>query len=162
MVFRFFRFSRWYGNYQFSIINYQCRRHRERLASGRATARAGIKEPRERSGNAEGIASGSSAVSGAGADFKEPRERSGNYQLSIINFQFSIINYQLSIINYQFFCPIIITNSPFGVCSLKWASASLSVPRTVCSCTLLISRQTATCLSGPITSANCSSVLTTR
>ena len=28
--------------------------------------------------NAEGIASGSSAVGGAGADFKEPRERSGN------------------------------------------------------------------------------------
>ena len=30
--------------------------------------------------NAEGIASGSSAVGGAGADFKEPRERSGNGQ----------------------------------------------------------------------------------
>ena len=29
-------------------------------------------------GNGKGIASGSSAVSGAGADFKEPRERSGN------------------------------------------------------------------------------------
>ncbi len=37
--------------------------------------------------NAEGIASGSSAVGGAGADFKEPRERSGNYQLSTINSQ---------------------------------------------------------------------------
>ena len=35
--------------------------------------------------NAEGIASGSSAVGGAGADFKEPRERSGNGQRSIIN-----------------------------------------------------------------------------
>ncbi|MBR3733619.1 MAG: 3-phosphoshikimate 1-carboxyvinyltransferase [Bacteroidaceae bacterium] len=35
--------------------------------------------------NAEGIASGSSAVGGAGADFKEPRERSGNGQCSIIN-----------------------------------------------------------------------------
>ena len=34
---------------------------------------------------AEGIASGSSAVGGAGADFKEPRERSGNGQWSIIN-----------------------------------------------------------------------------
>ena len=30
--------------------------------------------------NAEGIASGSTAVSGAGADFKDPRERSGNGQ----------------------------------------------------------------------------------
>jgi 3-phosphoshikimate 1-carboxyvinyltransferase len=35
--------------------------------------------------NAEGIASGSSAVGGAGADFKEPRERSGNGQWSITN-----------------------------------------------------------------------------
>ena len=35
--------------------------------------------------NAEGIASGSSAVGGAGADFKEPRERSGNAQCSITN-----------------------------------------------------------------------------
>ena len=35
--------------------------------------------------NAEGIASGSSAVGGAGADFKEPRERSGNGQCSITN-----------------------------------------------------------------------------
>ena len=35
--------------------------------------------------NAEGIASGSSAVGGAGADFKEPRERSGNGHCSIIN-----------------------------------------------------------------------------
>ncbi|MDO4950801.1 MAG: 3-phosphoshikimate 1-carboxyvinyltransferase [Bacteroidales bacterium] len=33
--------------------------------------------------NAEGIASGSSAVGGAGADFKEPRERSGNGQWSM-------------------------------------------------------------------------------
>jgi hypothetical protein len=35
--------------------------------------------------NAEGIASGSSAVGGAGADFKEPRERSGNGKSSMVN-----------------------------------------------------------------------------
>ncbi len=44
--------------------------------------------------NAEGIASGSSAVGGAGADFKEPRERSGNSQLSIINSQLSTLSLQ--------------------------------------------------------------------
>jgi len=51
--------------------------------------------------NAEGIASGSSAVDGAGADFKEPRERSGNSQWSMFEIclkKLSTINYQLSTI----------------------------------------------------------------
>ncbi|MBR3374144.1 MAG: hypothetical protein IKG75_09105 [Bacteroidaceae bacterium] len=50
-------------------------------------SRADIKEPRERSGNTEGIASGTSAVGRAGADIKEPRERSGNGQWSMFNGQ---------------------------------------------------------------------------
>jgi hypothetical protein len=59
---------------QLSIFNYQLSMPEASRAARQWSrqARAGIKELRERSGNAEGIASGSSAVSGAGADFKEP------------------------------------------------------------------------------------------
>ncbi|MBR3373827.1 MAG: hypothetical protein IKO67_00340 [Bacteroidaceae bacterium] len=51
---------------------------RGKITRIRCSNGAEIKEPRERSGNAGGIASGTSAVGRAGADIKEPRERSGN------------------------------------------------------------------------------------
>ena len=52
------------------------------------------------------------------------------------------------------------TISPRGSVAVKWAITSVSVPLTVCSCTLEISRHTATSRSAPKCSANWVSVFT--